>query len=101
MEIPQQIAGLLMSAIISDTVLFKSPTCTQADKDAVEYLAKIAGVDYKEYGLAMLKAGADIGDMTPADIVKKRLQRIPNRQLSDAHQPAFRNGYGPGNGYAG
>ena len=69
-EIPQQIAGLLMSAIISDTVLFKSPTCTQADKDAVEYLAKIAGVDYKEYGLAMLKAGADIGDMTPADIVK-------------------------------
>ena len=69
-EIPQQIAGLLMSAIISDTVLFKSPTCTQADKDAVEYLAKIAGVDYNEYGLAMLKAGADIGDMTPADIVK-------------------------------
>lgn len=69
-EIPQQIAGLLLSAIISDTVLFKSPTCTQADKDAVEYLAKIASVDYKEYGLAMLKAGADIGDMTPADIVK-------------------------------
>lgn len=69
-EIPQQIAGLLMSAIISDTVLFKSPTCTQADKDAVEYLSKIAGVDYKEYGLAMLKAGADIGDMTPAQIVK-------------------------------
>lgn len=69
-EIPQQIAGLLLSAIISDTVLFKSPTCTQADKDAVEYLAKIAGVDYKEYGLTMLKAGADIGDMTPADIVK-------------------------------
>lgn len=69
-EIPQQIAGLLLSAIISDTVLFKSPTCTQADKDAVEYLAKIAGVDYKEYGMAMLKAGADIGDMTAAQIVK-------------------------------
>ena len=69
-EIPQKIAGLLMSAIISDTVLFKSPTCTQTDKDTVEYLAKIAGVDYKEYGMAMLKAGADIGDMTPAQIVK-------------------------------
>lgn len=69
-EIPKNIAGLLMSAIISDTVLFKSPTCTQTDKDAVEYLAKIAGVDYKEYGMAMLKAGADIGDMTPAQIVK-------------------------------
>lgn len=69
-EIPKNIAGLLMSAIISDTVLFKSPTCTQTDKDAVEYLSKIAGVDYKEYGMAMLKAGADIGDMTPAQIVK-------------------------------
>lgn len=69
-EIPKKIAGLLMSAIISDTVLFKSPTCTQTDKDAVEYLSKIAGVDYKEYGMAMLKAGADIGDMTPAQIVK-------------------------------
>ena len=69
-EIPKEIAGLLMSAIISDTVLFKSPTCTQTDKDAVEYLAKIAGVDYKEYGMAMLKAGADIGDMTPVQIVK-------------------------------
>ncbi len=69
-EIPKQIAGLLLSAIISDTVLFKSPTCTQADKDTVEYLAKVAGVDYKEYGMAMLKAGADIGDMTPAQIVK-------------------------------
>lgn len=69
-EIPKEIAGLLMSAIISDTVLFKSPTCTQTDKDAVEYLSKVSGVDYKEYGMAMLKAGADIGDMTPAQIVK-------------------------------
>ena len=69
-EIPKQIAGLLLSAIISDTVLFKSPTCTQADKDAVEYLAKIAGVDYKEYGMAMLNAGADIGVMTAAQLVK-------------------------------
>lgn len=69
-EIPKEIAGLLMSAIISDTVLFKSPTCTEQDKEAVFYLSKIAGVDYEEYGLKMLKAGADIGDMTPAQIVK-------------------------------
>lgn len=67
---PKEIAGLLMSAIISDTVLFKSPTCTETDKAAVEYLSKIAGVDYNEYGLEMLKAGADVGDMTPAQIVK-------------------------------
>lgn len=69
-EIPKQIAGLLMSAIISDTVLFKSPTCTPADKAAVKYLAGICGEDYEAYGIAMLKAGADIGDMTPAQIVK-------------------------------
>ena len=69
-EIPKQIAGLLMSAIISDTVLFKSPTCTPADKAAVKYLAGVCGEDYEKYGIAMLKAGADIGDMTPAQIVK-------------------------------
>lgn len=69
-EIPKQIAGLLMSAIISDTVLFKSPTCTEADKAAVKYLAGVCGEDYEKYGIAMLKAGADIGDMTPAQIVK-------------------------------
>ncbi len=40
------------------------------DNDAVKYLAEIAGVNYEEYGMAMLKAGADIGDMTPAQIVK-------------------------------
>lgn len=64
------IAGLLLSAIISDTVLFKSPTCTEKDKAAAEKLAKLAGVDLKEYGMAMLKAGADLGDLTPAQIAK-------------------------------
>ena len=63
-DIPQSIAGLLLSAILSDTVLFKSPTCTQKDKDAANKLAEIAGVDLKEYGMGMLKAGAGIGDMT-------------------------------------
>ena len=69
-EMPKEIAGLLLSAIVSDTVLFKSPTCTQQDKDAAEKLAGIAGVDLKEYGMAMLKAGADLGDLTPAQIAK-------------------------------
>lgn len=69
-ELTKELAGLLLSAIISDTVLFKSPTCTQKDKDAAEKLAAIAGVDIKEYGMAMLKAGADLGDLTPAQIAK-------------------------------
>lgn len=67
---PREIAGLLMSAIISDTVLFKSPTCTEIDKEAVKYLAEITGVNYEEYGLNMLKAGADVSDMTAKEIVK-------------------------------
>lgn len=69
-EIPKEIAGLLLSAIISDTVLFKSPTCTPQDKEAAEKLAGIAGVDFKEYGMAMLKAGADLGDLAAAQIVR-------------------------------
>lgn len=75
-EIPQAIAGLLLSAILSDTVLFKSPTCTDYDKKTAKKLAEIAGVDLQEYGMAMLKAGAGIGDMTPADIVKNDLKEF-------------------------
>lgn len=58
----KEVAGMMMSAIISDTVLFRSPTTTEEDKTAVKELAKIAGVDYESYGMEMLKAGADISD---------------------------------------
>ena len=75
-DIPQSIAGLLLSAIISDTVLFKSPTCTPYDKKTAERLAEIAGVDIQEYGLAMLKAGSGIGDMTPMEIAKNDLKEF-------------------------
>lgn len=57
-----EIAGMMLSAIISDTVLFRSPTTTEEDKQAVKELAEIAGVDYEKYGMDMLKAGADISD---------------------------------------
>lgn len=53
-------AGLMLSAIISDTLLFQSPTSTKADKDAATYLAKIAEIEIDTYGLDMLKAGADV-----------------------------------------
>lgn len=75
-DIPASIAGLLLSAIISDTVLFKSPTCTEYDKKTAERLAEIAGVDINEYGMAMLKAGSGIGDMTPAEIAKNDLKEF-------------------------
>ncbi len=68
--IPKQIAGLMLSAIISDTLLFRSPTCTETDKEAIKYLAKLAEVDYEAYGMEMLKAGADISDLQPAEMVQ-------------------------------
>lgn len=64
-EIKPEIAGLMISAIISDTLLFKSPTCTEEDIKASEALAKIANVDLNEYGLEMLKAGASVKGKSP------------------------------------
>lgn len=68
-EIPANIAGLMLSAIISDTLLFKSPTCTEQDVKAGEELAAIANVDTAQYGLAMLKAGADLSDKSLEDLL--------------------------------
>lgn len=75
-EIPADIAGLLLSAIISDTVLFKSPTCTPYDKMTAEKLAGIAGLDIVEHGMALLKAGSGIGDMSPIEIAKNDLKEF-------------------------
>lgn len=61
-QISPQIAGLMLSAIISDTLLLKSPTCTDDDVAAARELAAVAGVDPQTYGLALLKAGADLRD---------------------------------------
>ncbi len=61
-EISKEIAGLMLSAIISDSLLFKSPTCTPEDVAAARELAAIAGVDAEQYGLEMLKAGANLSD---------------------------------------
>ncbi|WP_342506799.1 manganese-dependent inorganic pyrophosphatase [Sporosarcina sp. FSL K6-2383] len=68
--IPKEIAGLMLSAIISDSLLFKSPTFTEEDRVAANELTAIAGVDAQEYGLAMLKAGADLSDKTLEDLIE-------------------------------
>ena len=68
-EIEKTIAGLMLSAIISDTLLFKSPTCTQDDIDSANALAEIAGVNLNVYGLEMLKAGTDLSDYTPEELI--------------------------------
>lgn len=65
----KEIAGLMLSAIISDSLLFKSPTCTEEDVAAARELAEIAGVDAESYGLDMLKAGADLSDKTIEQLI--------------------------------
>ena len=62
--IPKNIAGLMMSAIISDTLLFTSPSTTQEDRDAVEKLSKIAKVDVEKYGYEMIKASSSVKGLT-------------------------------------
>ncbi len=68
-EITKTIATLMLSAIISDTLLFKSPTCTPEDKAIAEKLAKIAEVDCEVYGKNLLKAGTDISEFTPEQVI--------------------------------
>ncbi|MDN4073151.1 manganese-dependent inorganic pyrophosphatase [Fictibacillus terranigra] len=67
--VEKDIAGLMLSAIISDSLLFKSPTCTEQDIAAAKELAEIAGVDAESYGLEMLKAGADLSDKSVSQLI--------------------------------
>ena len=68
-EIDKKIATLMLSAIISDTLLFKSPTCTKEDIEIANELAKIAELDANTYGLDMLKAGTDLTGFSAKDIL--------------------------------
>ena len=67
-EVDKKIAGLLCSAIISDTLMFRSPTCTPKDKKAAEELAKIAGIEIQEHAEKMFRAGSSLADKTPEEI---------------------------------
>ena len=68
-KIPKDIAGALLSGILSDTLILKSPTATAKDTEAVTELSQIAGVDYKEYGMNLLKAGTSLEGMTKEDVL--------------------------------
>ena len=70
-EISETMAGLMLSAIISDTLLFKSPTCTEEDKEIAEKLSNIAGVDLYKYGKELLKSGVSNDGLTINEIVYK------------------------------
>ncbi len=67
-DIPPQIAGLLLAAILSDTLAFRSPTCTTVDENAAKRLAKIAGVDIEEFSTEMFEAGEKLDGKTPEEV---------------------------------
>lgn len=67
-SIEPKIAGLLLSAILSDTLMFRSPTCTELDRQAAEVLAGIAGVDMEEHAKAMFRAGSDFKKKTTEEL---------------------------------
>lgn len=67
--ITPKMAGIMLSAIISDTLMFHSPTCTVQDKITAERLSKIAGIDLYNYGYKLLEAGTNISDCTAEEII--------------------------------
>ena len=68
-SIPRDIAGALLSGILSDTLILRSPTATLKDREAVEYLAHIALVDYEEYGMNLFKSGTSLEGMTKEEVL--------------------------------
>ena len=84
LDIEPAIAGLMLSAIISDTLLLKSPTTTEKDIKAVKELAQIANVDIDIYGLEMLKAGTNLDKYTESELINldaKKIEKEDNKYI--------------------
>lgn len=69
LEVPKEIAGLLLSGLISDTLLLKSPTTHMTDNKVAEELANLAGVNLEEYGMSLLKAGTNLASKSDAELI--------------------------------
>lgn len=80
-EINRQIAGLLCSAILSDTLAFKSPTCTEMDKAAAESLASIAELDMEEFAVAMFRAGSNLADKSAEELFYQDFKQFKMGEL--------------------
>lgn len=82
-EIPRQTAGLLCAAILSDTLMFRSPTCTEKDKEAVRALAAIAEIQYENFASDMFEAGSNLKNKTPEEIFYQDFKKFEfdNRTL--------------------
>ena len=81
-EIPEQIAGLLCAAIISDTLMFRSPTCTPMDENACRALAKIAKVDIEKLASDMFKAGSNLNNRSFEEIFEQDYKEFNSEDFS-------------------
>ena len=81
-EISEKIAGLLCSAILSDTLMFRSPTCTPADKAAAEHLASIAGLNVESYANEMFLAGSDLQNKSEEEIFFQDFKKFSNEDVT-------------------
>ncbi len=79
--IEPKIAGLLCSAILSDTLMFRSPTCTFVDQKTAEYLAEIAGIQIEEYATQMFTAGSNLIEKSPEEIFFQDFKKFDNGEL--------------------
>lgn len=81
-EIDKKIATLMVSAIISDTLLFKSPTCTEQDVETAKELAKIAEIDLETYGMEMLKSGTDLSSFSIDEILSLDAKQFTLKEVN-------------------
>ncbi len=80
-EMPKDIAGLLCSAILSDTLIYRSPTCTETDRQAAEELAEIAGIDTNTYAAEMFAAGSNLLSKSPEEIFYQDFKKFAVGEL--------------------
>lgn len=82
LEIPKKIAGLLCAAILSDTLMYRSPTCTRTDVEAAEALADIAGIHVEEFAGEMFRAGSNLKNKTPEEIFLQDFKKFSANDVS-------------------
>ena len=80
-ELTEKIAGLLCSAILSDTLIYRSPTCTDTDREAAEALAQIAGIDTEQYAAEMFAAGSKLYSKSPEEIFYQDFKKFVANDL--------------------
>lgn len=88
-KIPKEMAGLMISGILSDTLILQSPTTTDLDREVVEELAKLLKIDYKEYAIKMFKAGTSLKGKTKDEVINTDLKTFTSGDIKFAVAQVF------------